>query len=174
MSTCINCKASDQSSSFCTNCHHIVPIAADANYFELFGLPQAIDIEDYNLQATYFDLQSSMHPDKFTNRSKAELEIAVANLAAINIAYKVLSNKFDRVEYLVSLNIGLEAKVSDDFMEKSFDLYESKSLGNNIVDQLKVIENSLWLDIIIAIQSLNWKKAAIIIAELKIIMKMMR
>lgn len=147
-------------------------IATDVNYFDLLGLKEAIEIEFQTLQSAYFKLQSAMHPDRFTNKSQDELQVAVSNSAIVNNAYMILSNKFERAQYLIGLHTSLEAKVPADFMALSFSLHERKIDGEDIESELKALEASFWLDLSSAQGVGDWAEAALLISKLKIISRL--
>lgn len=66
------------------------------NYFEIFGLPQAFDVDLALLDEKYFEQQRLAHPDM-----KGGNEIDSVEL---NNAYKTLKNRFKRTEYLIELS----------------------------------------------------------------------
>ena len=72
------------------------------DYFEVFGLPRALDIDTVTLEKTFHELSRKFHPDYFTS-SPVEKTQAVRMTALLNDAYRTLRNPIQRVEYLVSL-----------------------------------------------------------------------
>ncbi|AOA58126.1 Fe-S protein assembly co-chaperone HscB [Acinetobacter larvae] len=69
------------------------------NYFELFELPIALDLDEKQLKAKYLSLQQQFHPDV-----AADKEQAVVRSSEINQAFKALSNVDSRAAYLLALN----------------------------------------------------------------------
>ncbi|MCE2992468.1 MAG: Fe-S protein assembly co-chaperone HscB [Candidatus Jidaibacter sp.] len=139
------------------------------NYFELFGLPEEVDLNHLNLQKAYFSLQKSMHPDKFTNASSVEREAATESAAVINKAYKILSNKFKRAEYLIGLHTSLEVQLPDDFMEQTFSWHEKLLDGEDLSTTLNALEESLWDELRVQAQSCAWAPSAICLAKIRMV-----
>ena len=42
------------------------------NYFQLFGIPEQLKVEQSGLAAKFFELSRQYHPDYFVNKSPAE------------------------------------------------------------------------------------------------------
>lgn len=68
------------------------------NFFELFGLPVAFEIDEKSLKEQFLQLQKQHHPDHADDQSKAE-----QNTALINHAFDVLSHHDSRAVYLLEL-----------------------------------------------------------------------
>lgn len=77
------------------------------NYFELFNLAPAFDIDTANLAERYRDLQRAVHPDKFAHDSEQQKLLSVQRTAQINDAYQTLKNPLRRAEHMLSLR-GIE------------------------------------------------------------------
>ena len=70
-------------------------------YFELFQLPPAFDIDNETIEQTYRRLAASFHPDKFAAASSFEQKQAVMMAATLNDAYRTLISPIDRAAYLL-------------------------------------------------------------------------
>lgn len=70
-------------------------------YFELFQLPPAFDIDNETIEQTYRRLAASFHPDKFAAASSFEQKQAVMMAATLNDAYRTLMSPIDRAAYLL-------------------------------------------------------------------------
>lgn len=75
------------------------------NYFELFQLTPAYEIEASRLKLRYYELQQQFHPDQY--QEAAEKRQASQLSAYINDAYQTLQCGFKRAIYLLSLQ-GIE------------------------------------------------------------------
>lgn len=140
------------------------------NYFDLFDLPHKVELDTEALQASYIKLQSELHPDRFMNKPKEEQQMAVIKSSMVNSAYVVLSDKFERAQYLVSMyNPGFKVEVPRDFMTLSFTLHERKIDGADLDEEIKVLEQNLWKDLAVAVENQSWQEASVVIAKLKII-----
>jgi molecular chaperone HscB len=71
------------------------------NYFQLFNIEAAFDVDLQNLSTSYQALQKTVHPDKFAHASEQEQRIAVQKSAHINDAYQTLKNPLQRAEYIL-------------------------------------------------------------------------
>ena len=72
-----------------------------SQYFTLFQLEPAFDIDAENLEQTYRALAARFHPDKFASASAFEQKQAVMMSSTINDAYRTLKNPTDRAAYLL-------------------------------------------------------------------------
>jgi molecular chaperone HscB len=73
------------------------------DYFEVFGLPRALNVDPSTLEKTFHQLSRKYHPDYFTTAPETERVQAVRMTALINDAYRTLRNPVTRVEYLLGL-----------------------------------------------------------------------
>lgn len=53
---------------FCDQCNVIQNPQQNENYFKIFGLPEAFNIDSKALTNQFRSMQSVLHPDKFTNK----------------------------------------------------------------------------------------------------------
>ena len=72
-----------------------------SQYFTLFQLEPAFDIDAESLEQTYRALAARFHPDKFASASAFEQKQAVMMSSTINDAYRTLKNPTDRAAYLL-------------------------------------------------------------------------
>lgn len=79
-----------------------------SQYFTLFQLEPAFDIDAENLEQTYRALAARFHPDKFASASAFEQTQAVMMSSTINDAYRTLKNPIDRAAYLLKMQ-GIDA-----------------------------------------------------------------
>lgn len=74
-----------------------------ADFFTLFGLPRAYDIDALALRDTYRALQTQIHPDRFAHGSDQERRLAVQCAAHVNEAFATLKDPVRRARYLLEL-----------------------------------------------------------------------
>lgn len=68
---CWNCtKTFDNATIFCNACSCLQPVDGNANLFEIIGIKRSFKINHQDLKQKYRSLQSILHPDKFSNKSK--------------------------------------------------------------------------------------------------------
>lgn len=79
------------------------------NFFDLFGLPVAFEIDVGKLSLTYKTLAQVTHPDKFANAGNAEKLMMVQKSAQVNDGFQVLKNPISRAEHILELR-GIELR----------------------------------------------------------------
>jgi molecular chaperone HscB len=75
-----------------------------SNFFELFGLPVAYDVNLNQVQQHYMDLQKQVHPDKFANGTDLEKRLSMQQTSWINEAQTTLKDPVLRAIYLLKLS----------------------------------------------------------------------
>lgn len=96
------------------------------NYFEVFGLPRALTIDQQALEKKFHELSRKYHPDFFTTAPPAERQQALTMTASLNDAYRTLRHPVRRVEHLVGLE-GFKpdgSKVPKAFLMEIFEINE--------------------------------------------------
>lgn len=93
------------------------------NYFEWFGLPASVEIDEHALKVKFLQLQQQFHPDRNTNDVDA-----AAKSSDINQAYQTLSQVDSRAAYLLQLqkqDQGLDQSIADfEFLQSALELRE--------------------------------------------------
>lgn len=79
----------------------------DRTYFDIFSLPQHLNVDIAALEKSFYALSRKLHPDRFAARSAAEQEAALAEASRLNDAYRTLKDPIARTEYLLRLE-GIE------------------------------------------------------------------
>lgn len=74
-----------------------------SNFFELFDLPVSYDVDLFQLQQRYMELQKQVHPDKFANGSDQEKRQSMQHTSWINEAQTTLIDPVLRASYLLKL-----------------------------------------------------------------------
>jgi molecular chaperone HscB len=75
------------------------PLAQD--FFALFDLPRAFEIDDTRLRARYRELQQLVHPDRYAAAGAAERRYAMQLAAHINEGFETLRHPLRRLRYLL-------------------------------------------------------------------------
>jgi molecular chaperone HscB len=73
----------------------------DKNYYELFQLETAFNIDTAMLAKQYRQMQREFHPDRFSHKSSGEQLRASQFSAILNDAYQTLKNVVQRGKYLL-------------------------------------------------------------------------
>ena len=116
------------------------------NHFELFQLPEALDIDLAALKKQFLSLQQQYHPDKAQDK-----EQALIMSSDINQAYKALSHVDSRAAYLLSLkkqDHHLDQSISDfEFLQSALEMREQldDATSPEQLNTLKV-EVQQWID----------------------------
>ncbi|MBK9118588.1 MAG: Fe-S protein assembly co-chaperone HscB [Phycisphaerales bacterium] len=99
----LKCRACDgpmETPVFCADCRRLYP-ADGVSYFELMGLAPVAEIAEEELRERYLKLSRGIHPDRQGAVGESVLGLRVS--ARLNEAYRVLSDPFLRIEYLLEL-----------------------------------------------------------------------
>ena len=87
---------------FCA-CGKIQPLIGHCSYFETFGIPKAYDLDPKELEHAFFELQKTMHPDRYGQKSSTEQDFSRSNSTYLNVAYRTLKDPTLRAKYLLQL-----------------------------------------------------------------------
>ena len=99
------------------------------NYFQLFGLEPAFDLDLNVLNQRYRAIQAQVHPDKFVGKHDQEQRLAVQFTSFVNAAYLCLKQLLERAKYLLTLrkvevNLDTQSHVDVDFLMTQITLRE--------------------------------------------------
>ena len=132
-----------------------------SQYFTLFQLEPAFDIDAENLEQTYRALAARFHPDKFASASAFEQKQAVMMSSTINDAYRTLRNPIDRAAYLLK-TLGIDADAPEhtsfapDFLMQQMEwretLMEARAESDlktleNLNDEIRAEQEKLFFDL---------------------------
>ncbi len=75
----------------------------EVNYFEFFGLPESLHLDEAALKRRFYENSKKFHPDFFTLESP-EKQAAILELSTLNNeAWRILSNFDSRLKYLLEI-----------------------------------------------------------------------
>ena len=74
------------------------------NFFELFGLNPAFDVDPADLHARQQRLQAAYHPDRHVTTSEQEKRLSVQMASWVNQAYETLRDPVKRSRYLLEIS----------------------------------------------------------------------
>jgi len=118
---CWHCQSEMSGEYFCERCVKVQPVSKETDYFTCFGLPRRLTIDQNTLEAKFYELSRSFHPDFYQNKSETEQTISLGNAATLNAAYRTLRDPIQRTEYLLDLEAG---SVKDIRTSPPADLFE--------------------------------------------------
>lgn len=102
---CWNCKQRLDKTPvfFCMSCKVIQPPEEGASYFKIMDCDYTFTLDTQKLQKRYLQLQRSLHPDNFSQRSVKEQEYSEGQSAVVNKAYKTLLKPLSRGVYMLEM-----------------------------------------------------------------------
>ncbi len=127
-SMCWHCQSEVTGEYLCGQCVKVQPLSKDLDYFTCFKLPRLLNIDEEELERTYYELSRTFHPDFYSTKDESEKTISLGNSAFLNAAYRTLKDPIQRVEYLVRLEAGavkdIRSNPPADLFEEILELQE--------------------------------------------------
>ena len=157
-----------------------------SQYFTLFQLEPAFDIDAENLEQTYRALAARFHPDKFASASAFEQKQAVMMSSTINEAYRTLKNPTDRAAYLLRQQ-GIDADAPEhtsfapEFLMQQMEWRETLAEARGGQDQTALTaldkeisgaQQELWRDLREAFRRQQYEDAAQLVRQGRFLDKM--
>ena len=140
------------------------------NFFELFNIDIAVDINKSELDEKVKALQIKFHPDKFASGSDVEKRLALQLSSHINDGYKILSDIVLRIEYILKINnfVKDESKTINDVsflqeqieyneLEESLKEYYDDDLVSNHLNKIKLLLKNSIEDIKLSFKSKDYE-----------------
>jgi len=120
-SMCWHCQSEVTGEYFCERCVKVQPVSKDTDYFTCLGFPRRLTLDPKKLEAKFYELSRTFHPDFYQTKTSAEQTISLSNAAVLNTAYRTLRDPIQRAEYLLALETG---SVKDIRTSPPADLFE--------------------------------------------------
>ena len=89
------------------------------NYFELFTLPAAFEVDSNKLAGHYRELQRAVHPDRYANATEQEKRLSMQAATHLNDALNTLKKPLLRAQYLLELK-GVDMAVGSSITDGNF------------------------------------------------------
>ncbi|HMS85689.1 MAG TPA: Fe-S protein assembly co-chaperone HscB [Nitrospira sp.] len=105
-SMCWHCQSAVTGEYFCERCVKVQPVSKETDYFTCLGFPRRLTLDQKKLEAKFYELSRTFHPDFYQTKSSAEQTISLGNAAVLNTAYRTLRDPIQRAEYLLCLEAG--------------------------------------------------------------------
>ena len=106
---CLSC-GSPQEGFFCHDCHTVLPIGGESDYFTLFELERRPLLNEERLRETFLRLNQLVHPDRYFNATDEIQEVSLDRSSRVNQAYQTLKDPRERLKYLLMLETGEEPR----------------------------------------------------------------
>lgn len=120
-SMCWHCQSEVTGEYFCERCVKVQPVSKETDYFTCLGFPRRLTLDPKKLEAKFYELSRTFHPDFYQTKSTGEQAISLSNAAVLNTAYRTLRDPIQRAEYLLALETG---SVKDIRTSPPADLFE--------------------------------------------------
>ncbi|CAL8249067.1 unnamed protein product [Merluccius merluccius] len=88
---------------FCSGCRAVQPPDGSASLFQVLGCNHSFTLDTQQLQKRYLQLQRTLHPDNFSQKTKEEQEYSEHQSALLNRAYRTLLKPLSRGLYMLEL-----------------------------------------------------------------------
>lgn len=148
------------------------------NHFELFNLPEVLDIDLAALKNEFLKLQQQYHPDKADDKQQALIKSS-----EINQAFKVLSQVDSRAGYLLALKKQdhlLDQSIGDfDFLQSALEIREQLDEAHS-ADELISLKQDVqqWIDSLVREFKIDyaeedWSEARDTVRKLRFFQKVM-
>lgn len=128
-SMCWHCQSEVTGEYLCGQCVKVQPLSKDLDYFACFQLPRLLNIDEQQLEKTFYELSRTFHPDFYSTKDESEKAISLGNSAFLNAAYRTLKDPIHRVEYLIRLEAGAAKDIRSnppaDLFEEVLELQEN-------------------------------------------------
>lgn len=125
---------------FCASCKVVQPPEEGISYFQIMDCDCTFTLDTQKLQKRYLQLQRSLHPDNFSQKSPTELEYSESQSALVNKAYKTLLKPLSRGLYMLELQ-GMHLEEGTDAGADSGFLMELMEI-NEALDEARTPEEA--------------------------------
>ncbi|NGZ06802.1 MAG: Fe-S protein assembly co-chaperone HscB [Magnetococcales bacterium] len=124
---CWSCRGPTPAGVQCTTCRALLPPAPDLDFFALFGLERAFELEMTTLETRHRTLQRQLHPDFFAQRSPTERRLSLEWTTRLNEGRQTLIDPVARAGYLLARLGWKEQRLPPDpeFLEEVMELREA-------------------------------------------------
>jgi molecular chaperone HscB len=128
-SMCWHCQSEVTGEYFCDRCVKVQPVSKETDYFTCLGFPRRLMLDTKKLEAKFYELSRTFHPDFYQTKSADEQTISLSNAAVLNTAYRTLRDSIQRAEYLLALETGsvkdIRTSPPADLFEEILDLQDT-------------------------------------------------
>ncbi len=100
---CSKCERLMSTPVVCDFCHTLDPSAMGSDYFSLMSLPERFDLTEEQVRQRFLALNRHTHPDFHTDEPPEVQSLSLKMSAAVNDAYRILSDPASRGGYLLEL-----------------------------------------------------------------------
>ncbi|XP_053684461.1 co-chaperone protein HscB homolog [Sabethes cyaneus] len=128
---------------FCAACGSLQKVK-NQDFFELLDVPNTFTINGSILSANFRELQSVLHPDKFSQKSDEEKLNSLEWSSLVNKAFKTLTVPLERAKYILNQKGILideeNTSVDPEFLSDMMDLNEQVEEAQNATELRKIAD----------------------------------
>lgn len=139
---CWNCKQllDRRPAFFCMSCKAVQPPEEGTSYFKIMDCDSTFTLDTHKLHKRYLQLQRSLHPDNFSQKSVKEQEYSQSHSALVSKAYQTLLKPLSRGLYMLELE-GMHIEEGTDSGADSVFLMELMEI-NEALDEAQTPEEA--------------------------------
>jgi len=115
------------------------------NFYQLFDMPVAYEIDMDHLQQHYRTLAQSAHPDKFASAGDQERRISMQQTSWINKAFQTLKDPIERAVYVLQMK-GVDVRLENETTMDAGFLMQQMELREALEDVRKQSDPLAFLD----------------------------
>jgi len=104
---CWSCQKAAGDGMLCVHCKAVQPPDPKADYFRVFGIRAAFDVDAADLERRYKEMTKVLHPDRFARADPQARRASLERSVQLNESWQTLKDPIRRAEYLLSLH-GIE------------------------------------------------------------------
>lgn len=101
---CWSCQKAAGDGMLCVHCKAVQLPDPKADYFRVFGIPTAFDVDAADLERRYKEMTKVLHPDRFARADPQARRASLERSVQLNEAWQTLKDPIRRAEYLLSLH----------------------------------------------------------------------
>lgn len=128
---------------FCLSCKVVQPPEEGISYFKIMDCDYTFTLDIQKLQKRYLQLQRSLHPDNFSQKSMKEQEYSEHQSALVNKAYRTLLKPLSRGLYMLELEgmrieEGTDSGADSQFLMELMEINEALDEAQNPEEANKI------------------------------------
>nr|XP_061811549.1 iron-sulfur cluster co-chaperone protein HscB-like [Nerophis lumbriciformis] len=134
---------------FCSSCKVVQPPDEGASFFNIMDCECIFALDIQKLQKRYLQLQRSLHPDNFSQKSAEEQEYSEHQSALVNKAYNTLLKPLSRGLYMlemkgIHLNEGTDPGADAKFLMELMEINESIAQAQTQEEVDEISKDTKW------------------------------
>ncbi|XP_029916050.1 iron-sulfur cluster co-chaperone protein HscB [Myripristis murdjan] len=131
----------------CMSCKAVQPLHEGTSYFQILDCDCTFALDTHKLQKRYLQLQRSLHPDNFSQKSVREQEYSANQSALVNKAYKTLLKPLSRGLYMLELEgiyiqEGTDSEADAEFLMELMEINEALDEAQTPEEADKIGQNT--------------------------------